>query len=607
MELDVKEKIKFKDIVLTLRDLPKTIRLVLKIEKKLFLVIIIISLITGIMPVVTLYISQELINSIVKIRTELNLVFQMFFIYIGLTFASELLSQVYGYFNSKFQFKVNYKLNYLVMEKSSKLSLKEFENPRVYDKLERVTKEISYKPYQIFQSVISLITTGVTLISSLLFLMAWNPKVTILLLLIPIISLAFFLKIGQQEFYIQWKRANKERKAWYLSHIMTHDFSFKEIKLYKIKDYILKTYWDIKKEFLEQDTYILRKKTIFNLIYEIVVQLVGAIVIIVAIFSAYAGRIMVGNVMSYIRAVGMVQDKSQSMMGGIYSIYNSTLYMNQLFEFLDYEEEYKESEEDKVKIDSIKSIELRNVSFRYPNCQYNSLENISFAIKAGERIAIVGRNGSGKSSLIKLLVGLYEVQEGDILINGISIKKIDRKNYMQQLSVLFQDFMKYELVLRENVGFGYVVDMDNDKKMISTLDQMQAGFLKQDNEYDLNAQLGLWFDEGKQLSGGQWQKVALARAYYKDASLLILDEPSAALDPIAEKETFDKFFKLPEDKIGVFISHRLIAAKLADRIIVMEQGEVVGEGTHEELIANCHLYREMEESESYELLKEESG
>lgn len=604
--MEVKEQLKLKELLFIMKQMPKTIKLIFTLERSLFLKLILFSIITGILPIVSLYISQELINSLVTIRKDVSVVISIFLTYLGVSFCSELISQVSEYYNGKFQLNIGYKLNYKVMKKSSNLALKDFENPEIYDKLERVTKEISYKPYQIIQAIITMTTSFVTLLSSIAFLMSWSPKVSLLLLVIPVISLFYFLKIGQQEFFIHWKRAGQERKSWYISYILTHDFSFKELKLYNLKDYLLNKYWDIKKSFIDQDTKILRKKTYLNLIYEIAVQLVGAVIIFIAIMSAFAGKIMVGNVMSYIRSVSLVQSHSQSIMTSIYSIYNSNLYMNQLYEFLELREEKNQGHKKQI-VEPIHSVIFQNVSFIYPNQGEQTLNHINVSLNKGERIAIVGPNGSGKSTFIKLLTGLYEVQQGDILVNGVNIKELDMDSYMEQIAALFQDFMKYEMTLKENIGFGQIDKLHQTNKMHEVLDIVKADFLKGHSSYQFDTQLGLWFDEGRQLSGGQWQKIALARAYFREASLYILDEPSSALDPIAEKETFDTFFSLSKDKIGIFISHRLVAAKLADRIIVMDKGEIVGIGTHEELLKTCPLYKKMDESENYMNPLEEDG
>ena len=229
---------------------------------------------------------------------------------------------------------------------------------------------------------------------------------------------------------------------------------------------------------------------------------------------------------------------------------------------------------------------------KYPNSPNVVLNNINLNIKKGERVAIVGANGSGKSTLVKLISKLYEVKENSILYNGISLNNYNEAQLKNCIAVLFQDFTKYEMTVRENVGFGNIESIDNDENMKKALDKASATFIS-----NLDEQLGLWFQDGRQLSGGQWQKIAIARTFFRDASLYILDEPSSALDPIAEKEVIDMFLKMTEDKIGIFISHRLSTAMLADRIIVMNEGEIVGNGTHQELIKNNFVYKKMYELE----------
>lgn len=228
------------------------------------------------------------------------------------------------------------------------------------------------------------------------------------------------------------------------------------------------------------------------------------------------------------------------------------------------------------------------------------MKHINISLQKGEKVALVGPNGSGKSTLIKILAGLYEIKSGDILINDISLKDIDIEDYYAKISVLFQDFVKYELTLQENIGFGDMKKFYSTENMKSVLDKLQATFLKRDEGYDFSMQLGNWFEEGQQLSQGQWQKVALARAYFKDASIYILDEPNAALDTVSEKEIFEKFFEISREKIGIFISHRLSAAKMADKIIVMDKGEIVGIGNHNELLKNCPTYQILYQAEMYE-------
>lgn len=593
------KKVGIKEVWVALRQIPKTVAIIKQVDKKGFFYIVILSIIAGAFPVITLILSQELINSLVRKGSSLHITIILFSLYITASFFGGIIGESKEYFESKFQYVIQYKLNYLIMDKCTQLTLKDFETPAMYDKIEKITGEVAYKPYQIMIAIIGIITSIVTMLSSAFLLFSWNPYISILLLIVPIVSMLYYLKIGQQEFEIMWNRAKDERKTWYLTYLLTHDFSFKEISLLGLKDYFLKKYWDISNLFIHQNTKILKRKTLFNILYELFMQIVSAIIIGAAIVSAYIGEILVGNVMSYIRSVGLVQTNSQTIMSNIYTIYSSTLYMDMLFQFLNYcvKEEDKSR---KVKMDEpITEINIEDLSFSYDSNKY-VLDNINLKLVEGEKIALVGPNGSGKSTLLKVLAGLYEIDRGDIFINGISIKKLDINTYRSKMSVLFQDFVKYELTLRENIGFGDVDNLNDDEKMTWMLDTLQTKFLQTDgNKYNLNLQLGNWFEDGHQLSQGQWQKIALGRVYFRDASFYILDEPNAALDTVSEREVFENFFELSKNKIGVFISHRLNAAKMADKIIVMDQGKIVGIGKHNELLKTCMVYQKLYQAELY--------
>lgn len=594
-----KEIIKIKDIIVSLKQIPKTIAILLRIDRKAFFLTILLSIFTGILPVITLILSQELINSLVRMDSFYSSTMRIFALYILALFTGAMLSELKGFIEGKFQFLLQYRLNYMVMEKCTDLALEDFETSEMYDKIEKITGEIAYRPFQIFLAIISLLTAAITMISSALLLIAWNPYISAVLLIVPIISLLYFLKIGQQEFETIWNRAKEERKTWYLSYLLTHDFSFKEISVLEIKNYILANYKKLSDIFIGQNINILKKKTKFNLIYEVVMQGISFLIISAAIMSAYVGEILVGNVMSYIRSVGLVQTNSQSIMANIYTIYNSSLYMEMLFDFLNYCNG-KKATNSSIKVKhGISNINIKHLSFAYKN-KGHTLKNININLNKGEKIALVGPNGSGKSTLIKVLLGLYETNEGEILIDGISLNDLDIKNYRSKISVLFQDFVKYELSLRENIGFGDVAEIHNDNKIKEILDKLQLDFLRQNEDYELNMQLGNWFEDGRQLSQGQWQKIALARAYFRDADVYILDEPNAALDTVSEREIFDKFFERSRGKIGIFISHRLNAAKMADKIIVLNEGEIVGIGNHEELLENCSTYQMLYQAEIYE-------
>ena len=588
---DYNDNVSLKDVVKAVKMIPKTIKLIKQVHKKSFFIIIFLSIILGICPIFTLFGSQYLLNMITT--KDFNRVLAAFIFYICANLFSDTIGSIMEYYQNKFQTLINYKLNYKIMNKCIKLSLKDFEDSETYDKLQRVQSETSYRPYQVFLSILNLITSMVTLFSSVSIIINWKPWVLLILVLIPITFSVYFFKIGQREFNINWERATDKRKSWYLSYLVTRDNTFKEIKSYGIGQYVLNKFDSINSKFVKQDIKLFKRRSIFTFIFEFVQQACTSIILFIIIYSALIGEILIGNVVGFINALNLIQNNCKEILNTVYTLYENNLYISQLFQFLDLEEENFNIENKELKnISDIETLDIKNLTFKYPNSPNVVLNNINLNIKKGERVAIVGANGSGKSTLVKLISKLYEVKENSILYNGISLNNYNEAQLKNCIAVLFQDFTKYVMTVRENVGFGNIESIDNDENMKKALDKASATFIS-----NLDEQLGLWFQDGRQLSGGQWQKIAIARTFFRDASLYILDEPSSALDPIAEKEVIDMFLKMTEDKIGIFISHRLSTAMLADRIIVMNEGEIVGNGTHQELIKNNFVYKKMYELE----------
>ena len=588
---DYNDNVSLKDVVKAVKMIPKTIKLIKQVHKKSFFIIIFLSIILGICPIFTLFGSQYLLNMITT--KDFNRVLAAFIFYICANLFSDTIGSIMEYYQNKFQTLINYKLNYKIMNKCIKLSLKDFEDSETYDKLQRVQSETSYRPYQVFLSILNLITSMVTLFSSVSIIINWKPWVLLILVLIPITFSVYFFKIGQREFNINWERATDKRKSWYLSYLVTRDNTFKEIKSYGIGQYVLNKFDSINSKFVKQDIKLFKRRSIFTFIFEFVQQACTSIILFIIIYSALIGEILIGNVVGFINALNLIQNNCKEILNTVYTLYENNLYISQLFQFLDLEEENFNIENKELKnISDIETLDIKNLTFKYPNSPNVVLNNINLNIKKGERVAIVGANGSGKSTLVKLISKLYEVKENSILYNGISLNNYNEAQLKNCIAVLFQDFTKYEMTVRENVGFGNIESIDNDENKKKALDKASATFIS-----NLDEQLGLWFQDGRQLSGGQWQKIAIARTFFRDASLYILDEPSSALDPIAEKEVIDMFLKMTEDKIGIFISHRLSTAMLADRIIVMNEGEIVGNGTHQELIKNNFVYKKMYELE----------
>ncbi len=593
------EKLTFRGILETINRIPETMRLLWSIDRKNTVRTVLLNVVTGFFPIVTIILSQTLINDLIKAGVNLNMIIIVFFSYMIVTLLSELFSQLSGYYQNVFQFDIQYKLKYKLMETCTQMSLKDFEDPETYDAVEKLMGEVTYKPFQMFTAVLGLISSFITMVSSVILIFSWHPMFALLLLLTPMISILFFLRIGQMEFEMMWNRARDERKAWYISYLTTHDFSFKEMNLFDTKKYYIDKYWSISLGFMNQNKQILKKKTIFNVIYEVLLQILSVFIIGAAVMEAFYKKIQVGNVMSYIRGVSLIQNNSQAIMGNIYIAYNCSLYMEQLNAFLQ-EKTITAGRAELANIDKkITEICLQNLTFQYQSSREKALNGVNLKVKKGDHIAIVGKNGSGKSTLAKILAGLYSVSCGQVLINGVDITNLDISQYQKQISILFQDFVKYEMTVKENIGLSNIDDMDNYNKMNNLAKKVGLDFIENNGSLDVSIQLGSWFEEGRQLSQGQWQKVALCRTFFRDASVYILDEPNAALDPVSEKVILDLFFKLTKDRIGIFISHKINAAKLADKIAVMDGGQIVDVGTHDYLMNGCRVYRDLYYAENY--------
>lgn len=604
MQITQTEKpVSVQNIIFTFSYWPRIFNVLWKANPFHFLSILIISLSRGLVPAMLLLATQNIVNNIMNIQEskDFSPIVNPVLVFITLTLFNELLMIFETYFTSVYQTHISNYINVKIFEKVGNMGLEDFEDAYIQDQLQRSQQEANYRPFEIFQQILSILTGCVTLFSSAAILIIWNWSIALCLVLIPILFFFAYLQIGKQEFIIHYNRIPSYRKSWYLTYLLTRDSSFKEARLYQLHGHLLKEYQTIMGKFLDEDKFLAKKRNNLSLFSQIISNiLIGGIVMYMT-FSAIRGEINVGNLVAYLSAVTLTFNNSRSIVFNIVDICKNNLYIEQLFNFLDhstkginyYTLESKELTLNKKLNKEITSIEFKNVSFKYPGAEQYVLKNISFKLKKGETLALVGKNGSGKSTLVKLLTRLYTNFEGEILINDISIKDLSSTELYKEVGMVFQDFVQYEMSLRENVGFGSIDNIEDNYRIKTALFNAGLPNLVNQLPYQLETQLGKYFQEGYQLSGGQWQRVAIARAFMRNASLYILDEPSAALDPEAEIDIFQKFHSLVNDKIGIFISHRYTTMKYASKIIVLDEGEIIEEGTHYELMENGLLYSEL--------------
>lgn len=372
--------------------------------------------------------------------------------------------------------------------------------------------------------------------------------------------------------------------------------AFKEIKLYKLARYFIKKFNSIYKIILSQDINFLKKATLIQFLISFLEEIVVAGLFILIIFDAYLGRILIGDTIAYIKTINNIKSAIKNISQQFSSIYKDNLYINQVFEFIDMPNEddtCKHDNERNINIGNIKQIRIENLSFRYKNSDKYAIKKLNLILTPGETTAIVGRNGSGKSTLVKILTGLYDDYEGKIYINNIDLKKINKDFYKKQIAILFQDFAKFELSLRENIAVSNITNAEDDIAIKQSL--RKSNFLKFINDIDIR--LGFWFDNGTQLSGGEWMKIGIARVFFKNSSLLIFDEPNSALDSISEKKIFEKIAEVSKNKISLIITHRISTISLyAQKVLLLKDGKQIAYDTHENLIRHCPEYLELYEA-----------
>lgn len=581
-----------------------TIKMITQLNKKLFFLVTLLALVGGVTPIISLMITQNILNSIQSMSLPFDEIVGLVIIYCVFSISVMIVQNINAYISEQLNIFLIYRMKFVLMEKCSELPLESLEETDTYDMITRLENEIAVKPSQALSALVGIASISITLVTALVILFRWQIWMFLIFIIISLISLISHLKVANKEFQMRFNRSNKEREVWYYAFLLTRDTAFKEVKILNLKDYFLKKYWELVKLFIKEENQLNRFSILLQVMLSFLQDLMAGFVMFIAIREAYLGFILIGTALVYMNVTNMIQGAIGGLATHIHSLYNSNLYMSLLKDFLKLE---TQSQLGEYEVKEINSLKVSNVSYDYPN-QKNVLKDVSFELFKGERVAIVGENGSGKSTLLKLLCGLYKPSSGDISINGQAFRNVNMESYKKNISVLFQDFLKLESSLLENIHIGHIDEEVDQEQVKEALDFAGVDFFKEGENYDYHRFLGNWFEDGSQVSGGQWQKIALARAYYKEAQLYFLDEPSSALDVLAEMKIFESFFEKSRHKLGVFITHRIKIAKQADKIIVMSKGEIVDVGDHDYLYQQCSLYRALlEKEEELNILKKEEG
>jgi ATP-binding cassette subfamily B protein len=480
-----------------------------------------------------------------------------------------------------------------LLEKAASLDLGQFEDPEFYDKLERARRQTTGRVV-LMSMVLGQVQDIITIIFLASGLIVFAPVLILLLIVAILPSFISETHFSQSSYSLVRSWTPERRELDYLRFIGATDTSVKEVKIFGLSKFLADRFAVLAEKYYKANKALAIKRTVWGAVFHTLgdIAYYGAYVII--ILRTVAGVLSVGDLTFLAGSFARLRNQLQGILSRFTKIAENTMYLKDYFDFMEMEPGIKD---DAAAIPFPETIQegiiFEDVGFKYPNTEKWALRNVSFTLRVGEKLALVGENGAGKTTLVKLLARLYDPSEGRILIDGVDLKAYQMDSLRRHIGVIFQDFVKFYLKVSENIAVGNITNLDDQERIVSSAEKSLAHAVVEKLPLKYDQMLGRRFADGVELSGGEWQKVALARAYMRDAEILILDEPTAALDARAEYEVFLRFSELTKGKTAVLISHRFSTVRMADRILVLKHGQLEEIGTHEELLANQGLYSEL--------------
>ncbi|MGD0523796.1 MAG: ABC transporter ATP-binding protein [Polyangiaceae bacterium] len=556
----------------------------------------VLTLVGGLVPLGVAYAGKRIVDAVVGHDRDATV--RWVLAELALVVALALVQRGLGLVRNVLGARLGVDINVSILEKALGLELRFFEDPEFYDKLTRARREASSRPIALITTAFGLIQSVITLVGYGALLVRFSGWAVLALCAATVPATIAEMRFSKLTFNLRNWRSPESRRLVYLEYVLANDEHAKEVKLFGIGPLLLDRYKKLSEEFYEED----RKLYLRRAKWTQLLSLVGT----GTFYAAYAamalmaatGALTLGNMTMYVVAFRQGQQAFQSVLGSIGEMYEHNLYMSNLWDYL------KLAGEGALVAltggrpgptgDASGGIVLEDVGFKYPGKDAWALRHVSLSIPAGESLALVGQNGAGKTTLVKLLTRLYEPTEGRILLDGRDLREWDPEVLRKRFGVLFQDFNQYQLKIRENVGMGSVEHLEDEPRIGRAVDAGGAAEIVSSLPEGLDAPLGRWFQDGTELSGGQWQKIALARGFMREeADILVLDEPTAALDAEAEHAVFTRFRELAKGRTTIVISHRFPTVRMARNIVVLDHGTIAERGTHDELVALGGQYAKM--------------
>ena len=495
--------------------------------------------------------------------------------------------------------KVSDHMRSILHAKSIEIDLAYYENPRYHDTLQRAQQEATYRPNQILTRLAQVGQNSLSLVAMIGLLLTLHWAIMVVLLVGAIPSVLVRLRYTRELY--QWQRewTPVDRQSMYLSWLLTGEQFAKEIRLFELGELLSRRFNRLRAQFYKARVNLISRRVLSFLSADVLSGiLVGAIYGFI-LYQTLQGTLKLGDLVLYHQALQRGQSSLKASMSGLSGLYEDNLFLTNLYEFLDLKPNIITPAYPKaMPLPMVAGITFEHVDFQYEGTTRQALRDISLTVRPKETIALVGENGSGKTTLIKLLCRLYDPTCGRIAIDGVDLKDLDVRELQQQISVIFQDYAKYHLPAQDNIWLGNIRLPPDDAAVMAAAKRSGAHEVIQQLPHGYSTVLGKLFDGGEELSIGQWQKVALARAFLRNSQVIVLDEPTSAMDPKAEYEVFKRFRELIQDQAAILITHRLSTVKMADRIYVMEQGRIVESGSHNDLMSQQGLYNTLFETQA---------
>jgi ATP-binding cassette subfamily B protein len=590
-----------------LRHLPRLLRMVWETEPRYVVGILLLRVARALVPLAVLWIGKLIVDEVVQAIAVVGAggpipwlrLGELLALELGIALVGEGLARISALLESLLGDLFANRTSVELMRHAATLDLEQFENAEIYDKLERARRQTVGR-IGLFTLLLATIQDLITLATLAVALVVYVPWLLVLLAVAVLPSLlgeTHFASLGYSLLY-SW--TPERRQLDYLRYIAASDISAKELKLFGLSDFLVGRYDRLSREFYEANKALAVRRSLVSSLLAAVGTLgyYGAYAAIVYLtvtgYRSPAGLFTIGVLTFLAGSFRSSRDLIQRVLLSLSQIFEQSLYLDDLFTFLAIEPRIRPVEGARsVPTPVREGFRFENVGFKYPGAERWAVRGLDFTLVPGERIALVGENGAGKTTLVKLLARLYDPSEGRILLDGVDLREYDLYSLRRNVGVIFQDFVRYDFLLRENIAVGNIGRLEDQPGIEGAAGRSLADTVAQRLAGGYAQMLGRRFEGGVDLSGGEWQKVALARAYMRDAQLLILDEPTAALDARAEYEVFLRFSELTKGRMAVLISHRFSTVRMADRILVLRGGELVEEGTHAELLALGGLYSEL--------------